>query len=298
MRKQRFWPYVAIVATCIMWGLSFLSIKVTVEVLPPMTLALIRFLMASVLLIIVLRWREPKTRLSKKDYPLMILAGVIGVTAYFYFENTGVKLTTASTASIIIATIPIVTLLADSLFCGNRLSKKKLGSVLLSLIGVYLVVGTNLNELMTSGQGKGYFMMLGASISWVVYTLVTRPLGERYSQLAVVCYQTVFGTIALFPFALLEKTEWNLVSGTILWNVAFLGVFCSALGYYLYIYTIYNLGVNVTTLCINLIPVVTVIASYFLLKELINIQQVAGGALVLTAVYLTSWPVQSKKPCC
>lgn len=221
MPKQRFWPLTAITTTAIIWGLSFLSIKVTVAVLPPMTLALIRFLMASVILIVIFKWREPQTRLCKKDYPLMITAGIIGVTAYFYFENTGVQLTTASTASIIIATIPIVTLLADALICGNPLSKKKLGSVLLSLIGVYLVVGANLSELMASGQGKGYLMMLGAAISWVVYTLVTRPLGAKYSQLAIVCYQTVFGTLALVPFAMLEKTEWHLVSGTILWNVAF-----------------------------------------------------------------------------
>lgn len=124
MQRKRFWPLVAITVTSIMWGLSFLSIKVSVAVLPPMTLALSRFLMASLLLIIVLKWREPQTRLNRKDFPLMISAGVIGVTAYFYFENNGVKLTSASAASIIIATIPIVTLLADALICGNQLLSK------------------------------------------------------------------------------------------------------------------------------------------------------------------------------
>lgn len=58
MQRKRFWPLVAITV-----------------------------LMASLLLLIVLKWREPQTRLNRKDFPLMISAGVIGVTAYFYFEN-------------------------------------------------------------------------------------------------------------------------------------------------------------------------------------------------------------------
>lgn len=286
MKKDNLLPLIAILAAVIMWGFSFLSIKITVAVLPPMTLALLRFSMASVLLFGVFKLREPKTKLDKKDLPLIILAGVIGITIYFYFENNGVKLITASAASIIIATIPILTLLADTLISRSKLTKKKIFSVLLSILGVCLVVGVDIHW---AGSGLGYLMMLGASVAWVIYCLVTKPLFKKYSQLAIVFYQTIVGTIAFIPFAFLEKIHWSLVSNVVIVNLVYLGIFCSAFGYYVYAYALDKLGANIAALFLNLIPVVTVIASCFILGEHLSYMQILGGLIVIISVTMANW---------
>ncbi|MDA8234848.1 MAG: DMT family transporter [Clostridia bacterium] len=291
MPKNKLLPILAITFTAVMWGLSFPSIKISVAEMPPMTLALARFLLASVVLVLFLRWMEPSTRLDRKDMPLMALAGFIGVTAYFFFENHGVNLTTASAASMIIGIIPILTLVADYLFCGNKLSPLKIVSVILSTLGIYLVVAVN--QDLSGSSLWGNLLMLGASLSWVVYTLVTRPLGQRYSQLAVVTYQTLFGTVSIVPFALLETGSWQPVSGVVWLNVIFLGLFCSALGYYLYVYAMKGLGVSAVSMFINLIPVVAVAGGYFLLQETVTLTQVLGGVVIIVAVYLATW--QPKK---
>ena len=293
MSKNKFLAVLAITFTAVIWGLSFPSIKVSVAEIPPMTLALARFLLASVVLVLFLRWMEPSTRLAGKDMPLMGLAGFIGVTAYFFFENHGVNLTTASAASLIIGTIPILTLVADYLFCGNKLSPMKIFSVVLSTFGVYLVVAVNRVQDLTGGSLWGDILMFGAALSWVVYTLVTRPLGQRYSKLAVVTYQTLFGTMSIVPFALLEYGSWQPVSGVVWLNVVFLGLFCSALGYYLYVYAMDGLGVSVVSMFINLIPVVAVAGGYFILQETVTWTQVMGGVVIILSVYLATW--QPKK---
>lgn len=290
MQQRSLVGLLAITFTAIIWGLSFLSIKVSVAVLPPMTLALSRFLIASVILKVVLGLAEPQTALSKKDYPLMAVAGVVGVTLYFFFENNGVKFTTASAASLIIATIPILTLVADYIFCGNKLSTLKTFSVALSTIGVYLIVAV---DNLSSSNLKGNLLMFGAALCWVVYTLVTRPLSKKYSQLAVVTYQTLFGTLALIPFALLEHNQWQPVSTVVMANVAFLGIFCSALGYYLYVYAMDALGVSTVSLFINLVPVVAVAAGYYVLNEPISSSQIVGGIIIILSVYLASWQKQT-----
>lgn len=290
MSNNRLGAVLAISTVAVLWGLSFLSIKIAVAVVPPMTLALARFVMASIILYPLLKWREPQTRLQRQDWFAMLMAGVSGVSAYFYFENNGVRLTTASTASIIIAAIPILTLIADYFVNGTRLTKPKVSGVLISLLGVYLVVGADWRELTASGQGLGYLMMFGAGASWVAYSLLTKPLGKRYSDLGLLCYQTLFGTATLLPFALLEMRRWAPVSGAVWLNITFLGIFCSALGYYLYIYALKGLGVAVVSVYINLIPVVTVIAGYFILGETLTPRQLTGGLLVLASVSVASWP--------
>lgn len=285
MEKGRILALAAIIFTALIWGLSFLSIKITVMVIPPMSLALARFIIASVVLVIIIKVVEPATRLARKDVPMMALAGIIGVTAYFYFENNGVKLTTASSASLIIATIPVLALMGEFWFFGVKLSLTKMLSVLISIVGVYLIVSVNQAH---KSSLMGDLLMFGAALSWVVYSVVTRPLGKNYSQLAIVTYQTLFGTAALIPFSILEYGQWQPVSSLVILNVLFLGLFCSALGYYLYVYAMDNLGISTVSLFINLIPVVAVAGAYLILREPVATQQIVGGGIIILAVYLAS----------
>lgn len=270
----------------ILWGMSFLSIKVTVAVLSPMGLALTRFIIASVILIVLLKILEPSAKLAKNDILRMAISGIVGITIYFFFENNGVKYTTASTASIIIAAIPALTVISDFIFFDNRLTPAKIAGVALSFFGVYLIVRNSGQLSFASEYFKGNLFMMGAACAWVVYSLVTRPLAERYSKLAITTYQTLFGTLAILPFAFLENNKWSLVDGKILMNIVFLGVFCSALGYYIYVSSIDKLGVDVVSLFINFIPVVTVVSSYFILGEKITPAQALGGAIIIFAVSL------------
>lgn len=289
MTNSRKFPYAAITFVMILWGLSFLSIKVTVNVMGPMSLALSRFTIASLLLWAILKYREPGTKLNKEDIPLMALSGIVGITVYFFFENNGVNLTTASTASIIIAAIPMLTALADYIFCGNKISLSQVLGVVLSFAGVYLIVTESGGLTLSSKNFTGNLFMLGAAFSWVVYSLTTRPLGQRYSRLAITTYQTVFGTIAIVPFVFFERPDLSLINGVIVANIVFLGVFCSAAGYLCYVYSIGKLGVSITSLFINLIPIITVTASYFILGEKITSTQMFGGGIIVAAVYLADF---------
>ena len=115
MKQQGILPIISLLFTVIVWGLSFLSIKVAIDVIPPMTLGLVRFVIASMFLFAVFKIKEPNTKVNKKDLPLMATAGLIGVTIYFFFENNGIKLMPASTASLIIATIPIFTFIFEAI---------------------------------------------------------------------------------------------------------------------------------------------------------------------------------------
>ncbi|HEY3425466.1 MAG TPA: EamA family transporter, partial [Negativicutes bacterium] len=91
MKQTRVIGISAILLTSIFWGLSFISIKITVAVIPPMTLALLRFLVAASVLFAMLRKLEPNTRMARQDMPLMAVSG-LSLTAYFFFQNVGIQL--------------------------------------------------------------------------------------------------------------------------------------------------------------------------------------------------------------
>ncbi len=282
-------PYLAIMGTVLFWGLSFVSSKTILNAgVPPMTMVAMRFAVASVLLFPLLRLREPRLRLDRRGVLSLAAGGLLGVTIYFFFESRGVKLTTASNASLIIATIPVFTVIAERLFYNSRVAWYRWIGVVLSLGGVYLLVGRASGEEAAPGGLAGNLFMLGACLAWVAYNMVSRNLHRRFSDFAVTAYQALFGTLFLVPLALLERGSWVPLGPVVLLNVLYLAVFCSAGGYFLYVYALARIGPVGIAPFINLIPVVGVLGGVLILGEKIAVLQVVGGVVVIAGVLVVN----------
>ncbi len=286
--SRRTTPLLAVWGTVLFWGLSFVSSKTILNTgVPPMTMVCIRFVIATVILNLTARKIDPAARLRKKDvFPLMA-SGLFGVTIYFFFESRGIKLTSASHASLIIAIIPVVTVVAEALLFRTRVSWLTRIGVALSVAGVALVVrrpGGGTGPVSFAGD----LFMLGACISWVVYILLSRNLHKRLSEIAITAYQSLFGTLFLIPLALLEHGQWVPITLTAGLNLAYLAVFCSAFSNFLYVFALSRLGPIAVSPYVNLIPVVGVLGGVALLGETIQWSQIAGGAVILAGVLMVN----------
>jgi drug/metabolite transporter (DMT)-like permease len=290
----------AIVVTVLFWGLSFISTKVAVSVLPPMSLGAARFALAVLFLTFVKHRIAPDEKLDLRDLPYLAGAGLIGVTAYFYFENTGILFVSASEASIIIAAIPVISMVVERFTDSIKSKMKAHGDVrpvapaislrrwagaALSMIGVWLVAGATVT---VSGSAKGYLYMFGAAVSWVAYCFLTRPLFAGRSRIYIVYWQSIFGFLGFLPFAVLEVPRWGRLDLAVVLHVAYLGVCCSALGYWFYARALQILGVATATVFVNLIPVIAVAAGYVFLGDRLAPVQWAGAAAVLAGVYFAT----------
>ena len=283
----------AIILCVLFWGYSFISIKIAVEVFPPMSLGLLRFAIALIFLLFIKLKFAPNEKLRRRDIPLLLGAGISGVTLYFFFENNGVSLVTASEASIAIGAIPVLTMLADwisRLISPNKKNPKTAANqwigAFISIAGVWLVAGVSFS---LSGSVKGYLYMAGAAVSWVAYSLLTRPLFDRCSRVYIVFWQTVAGFIGFIPFSIMEFPRWGTPDLPVILHLVFLGIFCSALGYWLYAHSLEVLGMSLTAVFINLIPLITVIFGFIFMKDRLTLLQWAGAILVVGGVYLSMW---------
>ncbi|MDR0316202.1 MAG: DMT family transporter [Treponema sp.] len=295
----------AIISCVLFWGFSFISIKVSVAVFPPMSLGLLRFAIALIFLFFIKQKLAPQEKLRLRDIPLLFGAGLSGVTLYFFFENNGVSLVTASEASIAIGAIPVLTMIADWLsgkITHNRDSaahraprigiRQWLGAFI-SIGGVWLVAGVS---LALSGSVLGYIYMAGAALSWVTYSLLTRPLFARCSRIYIVFWQSLAGFICFIPFSILELGRWGTPDLPVILHVVFLGICCSALGYWFYARSLEVLGISVSAIFINLVPVITVTGGFFVMGDRLSPLQWLGAALVISGVYLSMWKQGNANP--
>jgi len=289
----------AIIACVLFWGFSFISIKITVAVFPPMTQGLLRFAIALVFLFFMKLKLAPGEKLKARDIPLLFGAGLSGVTFYFFCENNGVSMVTASEASIAIGSIPVLSMIADSLsrkFSRNKdSSQTKNGArrwigAFISIAGVWLVAGVS---FAISGSVLGYIYMAGAAIFWVVYSLLTRPLFARCSRIYIVFWQSVAGFIGFIPFSIMDLNKWGRPDLPVILHLVFLSVFCSALAYWFYARSIEVLGLSVSAVFINLVPLVTAVFGFIVMGDRLTPLQWLGAVFVIGGVYLSM--LQGKK---
>jgi drug/metabolite transporter (DMT)-like permease len=302
---KRHGAFLSIIACVLFWGLSFISIKTAVAVFPPMTLGLFRFVLSLLFLFFIKIKSAPGEKLKLRDIPLLCGAGLSGVTLYFFCENNGVSLVTASEASIITASIPVLVMTAewaegrffparaDGAGTARPGGRRWLGAAV-SAAGVWMVAGVS---LAVSGSLAGYLYMGGAALSWTAYCFLTRPLFARCSRIHIVFWQSVFGAAGFLPFAAAEHDRWGTPDLPVILHVVFLGICCSALGYWYYAKSLRTLGLGVTAVFLNFVPLVTAAGGFFLLGERLGALQWAGALLVLGGAYLATFnPSHDAKP--
>lgn len=278
----------AILFTMLVWGTSFISTKIALVEIPPFTLAFIRFFITSILLYIIVRKLDPHTKMTAVNAGKIAFAGFIGICVYFCFENVGIKLTTAANASLIVSITPILSIALNMAVFKARLSLLELIGVLVGLSGAYLTITANGNLDFSSAHFQGNLYMIGAIIAWAVYTILSKKLQTLHTGLFLVTWQTIFATLFLIPFALTEYREWQSFSLAAFSQVLYLAVICSGFGYFLYVYALKTLDVVLTTLYLNLVPIIGVITGYLILDETILPIQLIGGAVIIFAICIAN----------
>ena len=274
-------------ALSLIWGLSFLCIKMAVLSIPPMTMAVYRFVIACAVLPLIARMSGERLRVAAADLPVLALGGLTGVTLYFFGENHGVALLSASESSLVISFIPVLAVLAERVCQGVRLGLRVYLGAALSTAGVILVAARSAGS---TSSHLGYLFMMVACAAWVVYGQVTRRVAGRYGLITVSFWQCLFGLAGCVPFALAERARWQMPGTGAVLDVLFLGLFCSAAGYWLYIATLKAMGSGRASVYLNLIPVVAVAAAFVLLGERLGPLQLLGGGVVVAGVFLATGP--------
>jgi drug/metabolite transporter (DMT)-like permease len=280
-------PTLAVLAAMFFWGLSFVSSKAILNTgFPPLTMVFLRFLIASVVLVLLQRRMHPGFRLRRQDRLYVVLSALFGVFLYFVCESRGIKFTSASNAALITAIIPALTVAAEYLFYRNLVRWYQAIGIALSILGVYFVVQR------TPGNYDqpllGNLLMFGACFSWVAYNIFSKNLHQGLSGVSLTTYQSVIGAAMLLPLALSEYRAWSF-SSTVVWlNLLYLGLVCTALSFFLYLFALSRLGPVRVTSFINLVPVISVAGGMVILGEELLPAQMLGGLAILLGVFLVN----------
>jgi len=275
--------------TVFVWGNTYAASKLALTAMPPMTYAAMRYVLASALLMAILGWRGSLKLPDRRDLLAVFLLGFTGVTAMHVAWTYGLTLTSASKASILVATSPIFSNIF-AIFWGQRIRAGAWAGIFLSFAGIFLVINNSFTSItLASGNLLGDVLVLGCSISWALFTVVAPPYVARMGALRLTAWSTLFGTVMLLPFMLLDIGQMRIEALTppIIGSFLFAGIIAGALGYIWWYEGIARLGVARSVVYTYLIPLVAITSSALLLGEQISGPQIAGGVIALAGIAIT-----------
>ena len=256
--------HIIAIITAVIWGTTFISSKVLLqEGLSPAMIMTLRFAMAYICMLPFIRRGEIFCS-NIKDELLMALLGISGGSLYFLLENTALVYTLASNVAIIIAATPLLTTLTIHLISRQeQVDKKMYLYSSLSLLGVALVVFNG--EFILKLNPLGDILTLGASVMWVIYSIVVLYLQGRYAPLMITRNVFFYGVLTLIPyFCFVEPFELStaiLFKPIVAGNLLFLGILASLICYWTWNMVIEKLGAIHATNYLYINPIVAMITA-------------------------------------
>jgi drug/metabolite transporter (DMT)-like permease len=270
----------------VIWGLSIPLTKLGLLTLPPLTLTALRFALAVPLLLI---FAVGKQRMPWRAMPRAAALGVLGIGIGQVAQTFGIEGTSASVGTIISATIPVFVVVFAALRLKQPVTGLQQLGLLAAFAGIALVAmgdgqeATAVTE--TTAIGVGWVLLSALTIAF--YYVWSFELARDYGTAAVAAWSTLFGFIALLPFAGWEMSQTPIhITAEVLAIAAYLGVMVTAAGLFLWLHILRTVPARVAASVQYLQPVVGIAAASAMFGDRLGPFFAAGVLLILGGLAL------------
>lgn len=275
----------ALLLTMFLWGSSAVFMRTLALSLSPENSLAVRYVLLSVINVIGLSWLGT-WRIPRADWPRFLLAGIAGMAGYNWFVNAGFALVPAGIGTFVTMIEPLMIAVLAAAFLGEKLNRYIFIGVAMAIIGSIVLFWTGLTSSSPSAVPlRGVIYLLICCAGWAIYTIVTKPLLDRYDSFTVTAATMLIAAPIMIGMASepldvlaakLDLRQWAEVvylvvaagiGGTLMWNYGAKHLSATAAGTSLY-----------------LIPVVAVACGALVLGEVVTFYVIAGGGLMLAGV--------------
>ena len=260
-----------------------------VEYLPPISLAFWRWILAFIILFLFTH-REilEKVKYFKKEFLNILFLGVTGAGICGAFPFIAGISTTVVNMGIIYSSSPIFIILFSYFIFNTQLTYMQIFGFFISFVGVIIIASkANLGDLINLNFNFGDIWILGASISWAIYSVYQIKLKSKFTVFARVTLISLLGAISLFPFIFVEKYFFYKATiniNAILW-VIFAALSPSIIAFFLYANLQKRVGTNVAGLVVYLYPIYGSIYGFLIFSETLKLFHIIGGLLVFLGIF-------------
>ncbi len=296
IHKQHMKPMLAALGVFTIWGFSFLASKLGQAAASPFVVLMYRFDLAALIMGLLWLHKRPKISFKGKKIKGLLLLGFCEPVIYFIGEQYGLKHTNSAFTGVMIAVIPIATMLLAAIFL------KEKPTALQWLFSAISIAGVAAITLMAGGSGQiqplGVALLTVAVLAGSAYSVISKSISDDFSAYERSLVMQLMGAVSFTVLAVLEnrndlsKLTTPMLDGGFIFAALYLSLGASAIGYLLFNYAVSKAPMANVISMSNLTTVLSVIAGVVLLNEPFSL----GSAAALIVILLGIWGVQKAGP--
>lgn len=276
----------------LVWGASFIATKLSLRETTPVVVIWLRFGIGVFVLGAFVAARREFTLPARRELGIFAFLGFLGITFHQWLQVTGLLTAAASTTAWIITTIPIFIALLARITLGEKLGARRVGGIALASAGVLLIVARGDTGSLLHGQfgTEGDFLVLLSAVNWAVFTVMSRRVLQSHSATYMLFFVMLFGWI-FTSFWLAATNDFGSIANLTVrgWtSILFLGIACSGFAYIFWYDALKMMNASQVGSLLYLEPVVAVIVAALVLDEPLSIALFAGGAAIITGVWMVN----------
>ena len=295
--------FILLIILSAIWGSAFFAIKVGLNDFSPTSVASLRLIIASIFLLFLFYIQKKDIIFTKEVIFLLIIIGIIGNFIPFYLISWAEQFIPSSTAGMLMAIGPIITLVMSHFLTKNeKFSLMKFISIIIGLIGVFFIFNINsLNNILNNSSIDilAKLLVILAAFGYMLSNIIAYEKLNDIDSFSITTFATTFGAIFSLPFFVydLSINDFNYdFEINSVYAIIYLGIFPTAIAFQFRYYITKTSGPVFLSYVAYLIPVFAVIWGYILLSEKIGLQSLIGIFLILLGVYLGQNKLMSKIP--
>ena len=285
--KENFRAYIALIAIYIVWGTTYLAIKIGVKDLPPILFAGLRWFIAGPILLIILRLRGIELP-KKTDLIHLAIVGLSLLGIGNVFVVFGEQWVPSGLTALLITTTPFWIVGLESLIPkGARINRIIFLGLLLGLGGVALIFGGDINKLFDSSYLIGILAIMLAELGWSAGTVYSKYKKISVHPLMGASIQMIIAGFVLTILGLIlgEAADLHFTTESS-FAFMYLIVFGSLAGYGSYIYAVAHLPISLVSTYAYVNPIIALFLGWWILGEEISATIVIAAVIILCGVAL------------
>lgn len=297
---RRLLPYIAVLLSMLIWSASGIAVKEALVALSPMTMIVIRFTLAVLLMLVVgLCARKSEMfrlqKVDKKDLPLFILGGIFQPFLYYILETFSYDaLSSPTIAEALLSTSPVLAPFFAAAILREHVTRYNILGIIVSTTGMLLLVLVGASDF-SIGNPWGIACAFAAVSAAVLYTIVLRRIPPGYNPLTVVFYVQLSALVLFYPlcgftdgvsgFAHLAEVDtvqlWRSLAA-----VGYLALGASVVAFICFCYTVRVIGVTRTNAFNNVRPAFTAIWMLLFFGEQLPWAKWLGILLIIIGLFV------------
>lgn len=291
LAQRRMLPYLLLIVSTASWGGNWVAARAITLDVPPFALVFWRWALASaVLLPFAAAQVREDAALIRRHWRALLAFGALGTAGFTMLGYWGLRYTTAVNASLLNTSLALFVVPLSWVFLKLTVSRRQLAGLALSFAGVACIIGAgDVGTLLALSLNRGDLLILAGALIWALYTVLLkwRPPLQPLSFLFVSVVAGAAFSLPFYAWELWAGATMAVSAKTVL-SIGYLVIFPSLVAYVCWNHAVPLVGPNVAGFFYPVIPVFGTLFAVLLLGEQLHLYHLAGFALVLGGVILTS----------